>query len=265
MLYLLYIAVGIFGGVIIGAIGSGSSWVILPFLTLIFSHLYPSDIAMKMAVATCLATLIVGTFSGAKAYMKSQDYDKNLIKLCFPSIAFASILSPLLSHFLSGTEIRLYVAVMLILISIYKLYHLTFIRKKINISTVVKNPLLIRIFSFLFTLCSGIAGVALGILMIPFLSKYADHKKVVGTNLMLAFPYAIIGTLSYFTLSQSQPHITLSHSVGYIYLPAFLCIAVMMAIFPPIGKRITDKISIRTTQFIFYIYLFIAGISMFFF
>ena len=264
MLYFLYITVGIFGGLIIGAIGSGSSLVILPFLTLIFSHLYPSDIAMKMAVATCLATLIIGTFSGAKAYMKSQDYDKRLIKLCFPSIALASILSPLLSNFLSGTEIRIYVAVMLILISIYKLYYLIFTRKNINVSTII-NPLLIRIFSFIFTMCSGIAGVALGIIMIPFLSKYADHKKVIGTNLILAFPYAIIGTFSYFTLSQSQSHITLPHSFGYIYLPAFFCIAVMMAIFPPIGKKMTDKISIRTTQFIFYIYLFIAGISMFFF
>ncbi len=261
MLYLLYLAVGILGGIIIGAIGSGSSLIILPFLTIIFSHLYPTDIAMKMAVSTCLATLIIGTFSGAKAYAKTRHYDKKLILLCLPSIALGSILSPIVSHLLSGNMIRLYVAGLLILISVYKLYLLLF---KKHIAQTIKetNNLLIRFLSVIFTICSGIAGVALGILMIPFLSKYSDHKKVVGTNLMLAFPYSVVGTLSYFWISHSHTHLQVPNSLGYIYLPAFISIALMMAIFPPIGKKIADKISIRTMQLIFYVYLLVAGFSM---
>jgi hypothetical protein len=157
--------------------------------------------------------------------------------------------------------IKLYVAALLIIISIYKLYVLLF-KKHIVQAIQETNNLLIRFFSVIFTICSGIAGVALGILMIPFLSKYSDHKKVVGTNLMLAFPYSVVGTLSYFFLSQHHTHLKMPDSLGYIYLPAFICIAIMMAIFPPIGKKIADKISIRTTQLIFYVYLLIAGFSM---
>lgn len=264
MLYLLYIFVGALGGIIIGAIGSGSSLIILPFLTIIFSHLYSIDIAMKLSVATCLSTLIVGTFSGAKAYAKTHHYDKKLIKMCFPSIILGSILSPVVSHFLSGQEIKAYISVLLILVSLYKLYQLLF-KKKYTKSVKTPNAWVVGFCSLIFTICSGIAGVALGILMIPFLSMYGDHKKVVGTNLMLAFPYALISTISYFIMSYGHAHLVIPHSIGYIYLPAFTCIAVMMAIFPMVGKKLADNVSIRTMQLIFYVYLFIAGFVMIYF
>ena len=52
--YIIYLLTGALGGTIIAAMGAGSSLVILPILSFIFPKLFAADIALKMAVATCI-------------------------------------------------------------------------------------------------------------------------------------------------------------------------------------------------------------------
>lgn len=262
MIYLVYLLIGAVGGLVIGCIGSGSSLIILPFLSLILSHIYPIDIAIKLSVATCLSTLVVGSFFGAKTYIKNKEYDKNLVTICLPSIVLGSIVSSLISSHLPGQVIKYYISILLILISLYKLYQLLFRKNNKLITKQINRPYII-IVSFISCVCSGLAGVALGILIIPLLSSYSDHRKIVGTNLILGVPYSVISTFSYFILSKnSDLNLHIPHTLGYIYLPAFFCIAITMAIFPTLGKKISYKISIHKLQMIFYSYLFIAGFIM---
>ncbi len=99
--------------------------------------------------------------------------------------------------------------------------------------------------------------------MIPFLSRYANYKTVVGTNLILAVPYTIIGTIGYI-VAGIQAHLpeTGMLMVGYVYFPAFLAIAATMGFFPPVGLRLVKNLGATLTERLFYIYLFIIGITI---
>ena len=57
LIYVVYLLTGALGGIIIGALGSGSSLAILPVLSLIFPTLFPETMSLQVAVATCMATL----------------------------------------------------------------------------------------------------------------------------------------------------------------------------------------------------------------
>ncbi len=92
--HLIYLAVGSVGGIVIGALGSGSSLVILPTLSLIFPLFFPTSIALKMAVTTCLPTLIIGVTSADLSYVKAKHYHYLLIKLCLPGTILGAIISP---------------------------------------------------------------------------------------------------------------------------------------------------------------------------
>lgn len=269
LIYVIYLLTGMLGGIIIGALGSGSSLIVLPLLSLVFHNIFPETISLKIAVGTCMATLIVGSISGTISYARAKLYDLRLVKLSLPGIILGAVTAPLTAHLLSAHWLRLYIGVLLITIAVYE------VAKGLQRSRRQKStgeagetfrapePLVIFLVSAVCTTLSGMAGVALGILMIPFLSRYASHKTVVGTNLILAVPYTIIGTIGYI-VAGIQAHLpeTGTLMVGYVYLPAFLAIAATMGFFPPVGLRLVKNLGATLTERLFYIYLLIIGITI---
>lgn len=255
-IYLLYLVIGTVGGIIIGALGSGSSLIILPALSLIFPILFPSNVALKMAVATCLATLIIGAISGAASYLRAKHCHYQLVKLCLPGVILGSIIAPFTAHFLSIHLLKWYIGLFLLITGVYKLINI-YCQQHVVIKPL--QPIYIIVISIVGSWLSGMAGVALGIILIPFLSRYADHKTIIGTNLILAVPYAIIGSIGYVTSGLSL-RTTIPHSLGYIYLPAFIVIAIAMFLFPPLGLKLVKKIPVKQMQMIFYTYLVLIGV-----
>ncbi|KXF80763.1 sulfite exporter TauE/SafE family protein [Enterovibrio coralii] len=255
----VYLLTGAFGGTIIGALGSGSSLVILPILTLTFSSLFPDTLALKYAVATCMATLIVGSISGAASYIKSKLYDKSIVKYSLPGVLVGSLLAPMLSNYIPADVLRIYIGSLISLIAVYKLF--ASIKNKNSTSKPAK-ALFLMMTSLVCSTLSGLAGVALGILMIPYLSKYTDHRSALGSNLVLAVPYSIVGTMGYVVAASHASVETHSFTLGYVYLPAFIVIAITMAIFPPVGLKIAKNVSSHIMQRIFYGYLLLAGIMI---
>ncbi|WP_157673610.1 sulfite exporter TauE/SafE family protein [Endozoicomonas ascidiicola] len=257
--YLVYLLTGALGGIIIGALGSGSSLVILPLLSFIFSHIFPHDIAIKAAVATCLAALVVGSASGAASYYRKGFFNTKLIMLCLPGVLAGAVIAPLTTHLLPAAWLKWYIGLFLILIALYKLWNV-YKGKWAAVRPV--EPVLIVLMSMVSATLSGMAGVALGILMIPFLSRYTDHHSVLGTNLIVAVPYSIIGSAGYVVSGLQVHDFGTNWMAGYVFLPAFLTIAVTMAIFPPLGLKLVQNVKPVIVQNIFYLYLLLAGIGI---
>nr|WP_086938694.1 sulfite exporter TauE/SafE family protein [Thaumasiovibrio occultus] len=255
----VYLLTGAFGGVIIGALGSGSSLVILPVLSLILPTVLPESVSLQTAVATCMATLIVGSISGAISYGKAKLYDLTLLKWALPGVLVGALIAPKVAEFLSPTHLRLYIGGLIVAIALYKLFAS---RKKTDEQPKALEPVLIVVVSIVSATLSGLAGVALGILMIPFLSRYTEHRKVLGTNLMLAVPYSILGTIGYVVSGLQAGIDPVNLTLGYVYLPAFIAISLTIALFPPLGLRLVKNIGPQITQRLFYGYLLVIGVTI---
>ncbi len=102
LIYVIYLLTGMLGGIIIGALGSGSSLIVLPLLSLVFHNIFPETISLKIAVGTCMATLIVGSISGTISYARAKLYDLRLVKFSLPGIILGAITAPLTAHLLSA-------------------------------------------------------------------------------------------------------------------------------------------------------------------
>ncbi|GHA65612.1 sulfite exporter TauE/SafE family protein [Photobacterium aphoticum] len=261
----VYLFTGALGGTIIGALGSGSSLVILPLLTITFASVFPETVSLKIAVATCMATLIVGSLSGAISYARSGLFDKQLVKWCLPGVLLGALIAPQLSNIIPAHGLRWYIGALIVTIAVYKLVQSS--RHKPETSSEVQ-PILLFVVSIVCAILSGLAGVALGILMIPFLARYAKHQVVLGTNLLLAVPYSIVGTLGYVMAGlqmnpASSPAVgQIDYLLGYIYLPAFFAIALTIGLFPPLGLKIAKKVGNTVMQRVFYGYLLVAGLTI---
>lgn len=257
----IYLLTGAFGGTIIGALGSGSSLATLPILTLIFSSVFNAQYSLKFAVATCMATLVVGSISGARSYIKLGLFDKKLVVSCVPGVILGAIIAPLLANVISPNILKIYIGILILCIAIYNITG-GFTRKK----DIQKNisPFVLFLVGCICSILSGLAGVALGILMIPFLARYSTHQIALGSNLILAMPYSIICTAGY-VFSGIQANVSdVTLAVGFVYLPAFFAISITMAFFPPLGLKLARNINPSLMQKAFYYYLLFAGMSILF-
>jgi uncharacterized protein len=72
---------------------------------------------------------------------------------------------------------------------------------------------------------SALAAVGGGFLTVTYLSyKNLDMKKAIGTSSAIALPIAIAGTVGYMMSGWSKT-LSVPHTLGFIYVPAFLAVS----------------------------------------
>ncbi len=259
-----FIFIGALGGIIIGVLGTGSSLIILPTLNWVLPNIFPADLAMRFAVGTCIASLSVGALSGSLTYIRQKQFNSKIFVLGLPAVTFGSFLAPQLSLLIPSSLLKIYIGLFLMVISVYKLLSKTNDRS----ASTTPNGLYILATCFISALASGLAGVALGILLIPALTRFLNHREAVGTSIVLAAIYAILTTLGYILagLGEQRHSIEIAESVlpaniGYVYLPAFILIALPIFIFPVLGEKISRALPTKRLEQTFYSFLFLAGSS----
>ena len=201
---------------------------------------------------------MVGSTSAAYNYKKAGLFNGKLALLCLPGVMIGSLLAPFI--FILDTEtLRWYIGVMIIVTAVYKLFTLS--RKK-QTAVATFQPLLIFMMGVIAATLSGMAGVAIGVILIPFITRYVDHRTALGTNLLVAVPYAILGSSGYIIsgLQEDLSHIPLT--VGYVYLPAFCLYCCNDEYFSCDWVTVGENIPTAVVQWVFYVYLLCAGIMI---
>ena len=81
MEYLLYLATGLFTGLLSGLLGVGGGLIMVPVLSFIFISLgFPAAFIMQMALGTSLAVIIVTSIASSRAHHSHQNVDWMIVK-----------------------------------------------------------------------------------------------------------------------------------------------------------------------------------------
>ena len=111
--------------------------------------------------------------------------------------------------------------------------------------------------------CS-MGGVATGMIMVPYLTKYLPRQRAVGTSVAAACVGCLIATMAYIISglqsSQSLPH----YALGFIYLPAYAALALGSMIGIPLGIKLSSHIKLHGIKIILAILLTCSAISILF-
>ncbi|MCY1449980.1 Sulfite exporter TauE/SafE [compost metagenome] len=108
---------------------------------------------------------------------------------------------------------------------------------------------------------SAIFGIGGGSLTVPFLTwRSLPMQQAVATSSACGFPIAVASALSFMVLGWHDPLLP-AHSLGFIYLPALLGIALTSMLFARFGARLAHKLSPRLLKRLFAALLFCVGLS----
>lgn len=235
---LLYLAVGCLAGVLSGLFGVGGGVVIVPLLAMAFpAQGFAENLVMVMAVATSLATIVATSISAVFAHHRLGAVQWPWVWRLAPSILLGATAGAVVAEGLPGQALKLAFALFLLFVAARLVFSKNGVDGGSDVSAVVNT-----VAGFSIGLLSAIIGIGGGTLTVPYLVKrQVVMRHAVATSSACGLPIAVAGVLTYLYLGWNQPDLP-PLSYGYIYLPAFVGIALCSALFAPLGAKLAHRL-----------------------
>ncbi len=250
---------GIATGFLAGLLGIGGGMILVPFLTYLMGEQGVSpDLAVKMAIATSMATIIFTSVSSVRAHHKRGAVRWPLVKGLAPGIVLGSLIGSLgVFAFLKGSFLALFFACFVGFSATQM-----FLDKKPAPSRQVPGTAgLLGAGSFIGFL-SGLVGAGGGFVSVPFMTwcNVAIHNAV-ATSAALGFPIALANVVGYIISGQNVANLP-EYSFGYLWLPALVVIASCSVFMAPVGASAAHRLPVKQLKRVFASILYVLAAYM---
>jgi uncharacterized protein len=257
-LVLILLLMGAGGGFAAGLLGVGGGMVLVPFVTMIFTARgFPPGLVVHMAIATSLATILFTSLSSVRAHHLHGAVRWPIVLLIAPGIVAGSWIGPYLAKQLNTSLLAL-------VFGLFVAFSATqmILNRKPSPSRELPGPLGMFAAGAAIGTVSGLVGAGGGFLSVPFMS-WCNVKmhNAVATSAALGFPIALSGTLSNMYFGWNEPGLP-ANSLGYIYVPALLVIAVASVTMAPVGARAAHRMPVAKLKRIFAMVLYCLSAYM---
>ena len=233
--------------------------VMVPFLTLIMSARGASpDLAVKMAIATSMATIIFTSISSVRAHHKKGAVRWDIVKGLAPGIVGGAMIASLgVFAFLKGSWLAIF-------FGLFVGFSATqmFLDKKPAPTRQMPQAGGQVAAGGLIGFLSGLVGAGGGFISVPFMGWCnVPMHNAVATSAALGFPIALANAVGYIASGQSVQGLP-EGSFGYIWLPALGVIAIASFLMAPVGARVAHTLDVKKLKRIFACVLYLLAAYM---
>ncbi len=258
-LLLVLIVLGAVTGVTAGMFGIGGGILLVPALTLVFdayglAHPY----GVHMAIATSLAIIFCTSLVSVYAHHARGAVRWPIVLALTPGLLVGSWIGPGIASELSAAALSTVFAIFVFASAL---------RMWFNAAAPASRELpewpLMSLVGALIGTVSGIVGGGGGFLSVPYMTwcNVAMHNAI-ATSAALVFPIALIGTFSNVYHGWSLAGLP-EHSLGLVYLPALVTVALASILGAPVGVRVAHSLSALRLTRLFALLLLGLGSFMF--
>ena len=233
----------------------------VPFLMYFLTQLgTPSDITLKMSIATAMSTIVFTSISSVIAHHKKQAVRWDLVKGLAPGIVLGSLISSVgvFSVFKGNTLAYFFEG--FVFFSATQL----FINKKPKPSRQMpKTPGMVLAGSTI-GFMSGLVGAGGGFISVPFMVWCnVNIRNAVATSAALGFPIALANAFGYIASGWSLLDRPIG-SLGFIWIPGMVLIAACSVLTAPLGVRLAHTLPVKQLSRVFAVLLYTLSIYMFY-
>lgn len=242
-----------------GLLGVGGGIVIVPVLFLLFNALNISDqVAMHVAVASSLATIIGTSISSARAHHSRGAVDPDLLKVWAPFIFLGAGFGGYISQYIKGA----YLTALFGAIALFVALNMANPKKYVIAENLPENPIRNGLIGGFIGTLSALLGIGGGTFSVPALTLCSvPIHRAVGTAAAFGFIIAVPATIGFIYAGwgiDGRP----PYSLGYVSLPAASIIFSATILTAPLGARLAHAINPRMLKLAFAIFLAITSIRM---
>ena len=257
LILLALVATGLVAGVLAGLLGIGGGLIIVPALTFILVVMSaPMDIAVPMAVATSLATMLMTSASAIWFHDRRGGVDWSCVIRLGPAVGVGAILGAWLAVWMPGEMLARVFAVIAALIGL---------RMVLATSTATSQrepyPRAWWVLGPGIGAISAMIGIGGGSFNVPYLARNGyPMVRAVAIASTCGWPIALGGVAGFVVLGWGEELWTAS--LGYLYLPGLIAIGLAGMLGAPAGVALAHRLPATRLRRVFGVVLILVAVRM---
>jgi len=256
MIWLEYAVTGLFAGFLAGYLGIGGGLVLVPALSWIFSRdPATAHMAVQMAVATSLATMLFTSMSSLLAHHKRGAILWSLVRQMIPGLLAGALLGSIMADRIGDDALAGVFGVFALIIGLQMLRGTSQGR-----SGSIPGGLAVIGTGLGIGSISSMLGIGGGSMTVPWMLWHGQRvQNAVATAAACGYPIAIAGTLGFVVLGQGASS---ASTLGYVHLPALAGVAVFSVLGAPLGVAAVHRSSPLLAKRFFAVFLLVVAVKM---
>ena len=256
--WLAYPLLGAAGGLFAGLFGIGGGLFLVPLFFMVFAAQdFPAAHTMHLALGTSMATIVFTSLSSMRAHHHHGAVRWDIVRSMAPGLVAGTLSG---SFFAGMVPTRPLVAVFTVIVYWAASQMILDFKPKAHRQLPGAAGLFLAGLSI--GLVSAMIAAGGGFMSIPFMvfCNVAMHNAV-GTSSALGFPIAVAGLVGYVLGGWTVGGLP-EHSLGYVYLPAFLGVVVLSFLAAPVGARLAHRLPVKQLKRGFGVFLALLATKM---
>jgi uncharacterized protein len=258
VVWLTYIGLGVVAGLLAGLLGVGGGIVIVPMLVFTFAaqHL-PTEHIQHLALGTSLATIVFTSIASLRAHHAREGVNWAVVRRITPGILCGTLAGSVVAARLSGNFLKGFFAVFTFFVA----WQMLLDARPHSTRQLPGRGGLFGVGGVIGSI-SSLVGIGGGSMSVPFLIWCnLPARTAIGTSAAIGFPIALSGGIGYLLNGMGVAGLP-PYSVGYIYLPALVGIAVTSYLTAPLGARLAHNLPVSQLKKGFAVLLIATGVKM---
>ncbi len=255
---LWYLVLGAFAGVMAGLLGVGGGLIVVPVLAWIFHDQQINDaIIMHLAIGTSLATIVVTSISSVRAHHQRGAVLWSVVWRLTPGIVIGAWVGAIVADALPSVVLSKVFALFVLAVAAQMAFG-----AKPAPHRGLPGAVGMATTGGVIGTVSAIVGIGGGSLTVPFLTWCnTTMRQAVATSAACGLPIALAGAIGFIVTglgAADRP----AWSLGYVYSPALVGIAVASMLSAPLGAKLAHTLPTEILKKIFAVFLTLVGTKM---
>jgi uncharacterized membrane protein YfcA len=260
MLYwiLPYLGLGLIVGFFAGLLGIGGGGIMVPLLVMIFTFQgFDDKQLMHMALGTSMASIVLTAISSAyhhhlRAAVRWDVWKKMALGLLLGTFTLSFFI-----NYLPRTFLAIFFSVFMTYVAVQM-----FLNIKPKPHRTLPSAWGLSIVGFAIGGISALVAIGGGTMSVPFLTWCnVKVQHAIATSAALGVPIAVAGAVGYMLSGWHEAYLP-SYSVGYVYLPAVLLIALVSVVTVPLGVKLSHRLPVGVLKKVFAVMMLLLALKM---
>ena len=252
------VTLGVIVGFLAGLLGIGGGFTIVPVLMEIFerdgvlaAHVLP------LAIGTSSATIVFTAIASTRAHHARGAVDWPTMRLLAPGLVLGSLLGPQIA---AALPVRLLAAIFGLFIwsAAYRMVR----NKAPKVDRELPGAAGLFGVGGAIGMMAGMVGTGGAFLAVPFFTRCNMRMQTaVATSAAIGLPVALAASAGFVFAGWGKAGLP-AHSIGYVYLPALVVIALATTLLAPLGAKMAHAWPVARLRIAFAAMLFVLGAYM---
>lgn len=253
-----YLLLGVMTGFLAGLFGIGGGAVMVPVLTVMFvAQGFAPDYVVHLALGTSMAAIVPTSIASLRAHNKHGAVLWPAVRGLAPGIVAGTFAATFLAAWLSPQPLAIFFCLFMTYVALQMI-----LNRKPDPARELPGLAGLTLTGGGIGGVSALVAIGGGTMTVPFLVWCNVRlQTAIGTSAAVGLPIALAGSMGYVLNGWGNASLP-AYTIGFVYWPAVVAMAVSSFIFAPLGALLAHSLPVATLKKLFAALVILLALQM---